>query len=101
MDFANADVAVCVYHGAEPAGETGNNLGLTLNRLHLGPLQHGLYNRSIAAGFAARPQTTNIAVQILVTPEVGPRQRAILTIASNDREIMMVHMRTAFKKIRG
>jgi hypothetical protein len=84
MDLADTDIAVRIYHGAEPASETGNDLSLALNRLNLGPLQHGFNDGSVTAGFAGGPQAANIRVEILIPLEVRPLKRPVLSVASND-----------------
>src|SRR5687767_6621316 len=100
VNLAETYIPIGIDNRGDSACEAGNHLSLFLDRTDLRPLKHRLHYRAVASLFAWGPQTSYVLVKILVLLEYRASERRILTIAADDREVVVVHRRTAIVEIR-
>src|SRR5690349_1699262 len=93
--LADADVAVGVHDGRKHAGPARHELPLLLRALQLRPLQHRLDQRAVAVVLARRPESTDVLVEVAILLERGALERGILSLAADDREVVVGHLRAA------
>ena len=100
MVLADAHIAVRVHYRIEHAGPAGNDLTLGSRCPRLGPLQHRLNNGTVPSFFARLPKPADILVEQPILLKAGTLEGWIFPIATNHRQIVMVHLRATVKEVR-